>query len=149
MDNAVPAIRVLLLGASSADDARPIRDALAAAQHADVRSAESVPAAIHLISQSGWHPDLLVACQQWSHEYTSGEVVDLLRLLPITRIVCCYGPWCGSDGRSGTAWPLPCRVPLAEAAERIARELEVISGRRRSLPLTATRDETFAFDHGV
>lgn len=147
MNNAVTALRVLMLGASSGDDLRPVRDTLAAQQQADVRSAESVPAAIQLISQGGWHPDLLVACQQWSREYSPEEVVSLIRLVPVARIVCCYGPWCGSDGRSGSAWPLPCRVPMAEAAERIARELEVIAGQRRSLPLTAARDETFAFDH--
>ena len=147
MSNDLPVIRVLLLGDSSGDDMRPVRDALAAKQQADVRSAESVSAAVDLISQDGWHPDLLVACQRWSREYTRDEVVSLIRLLPIARIVCCYGPWCGSDGRSGSAWPLPCRVPVAEAAGRIAREREVVAGRRRSLPLTAARDETFAFDH--
>ncbi len=69
----------------------------------------------------------------------------MIGLYPLARLVCCYGPWCASDGRTRDIWPLAVRVPVDAAAERIRRELEVLSGRRQPLPLTASRDEDLSF----
>jgi len=43
-------------------------------------------------------------------------------------------------------WPLAVRVPAEFGARRIDLELQVLSGDRWPLPLTASRDEIFAFD---
>jgi hypothetical protein len=93
-----------------------------------------------------WFPDLVIACQHWPDEYTERDVLRLIGLFPLARIACCYGPWCQADGRRRDIWPLAVRVPVELAAERIDRELEVLAGRRRPLPLTASRDEVFLFD---
>jgi hypothetical protein len=96
-----------------------------------------------------WYPDLVVVCQHWPDEFTERDVRRLLTLSPLARLSCCYGPWCQSDGRSRDIWPLATRVPVESAAGRIARELEVLAGLRRPLPLTASRDEVFLFDTPV
>jgi hypothetical protein len=64
----------------------------------------------------------------------------------LARLICCYGPWCASDGRTRDVWPLSIRVPTALASRRIDLELEVLTGTRWPLPLTASRDEIFLFD---
>ncbi len=90
--------------------------------------------------------DLVVVCQWWPDEFTAEDVDALLGRAATARVVCCYGPWCESDGRRGTPWPAALRVPARRAAERILRELDVLAGRRTALPATASRDETAAFD---
>ncbi|HET6324955.1 MAG TPA: hypothetical protein VFG04_09665 [Planctomycetaceae bacterium] len=93
-----------------------------------------------------WHPDLVIVCQHWPDEYTAGEVRQLLAAFPLARVICCYGLWCGSDGRTRDVWPLSVRVPAEFSARRIDLELEVLTDARWPLPLTASRDEIFLFD---
>jgi hypothetical protein len=117
------------------------------ARHAgDVRIASGVAEAIAKCAAGGWHADLIIACQLWPDEYAPGDLRALLRAFPLARLVCCYGPWCASDGRTRDVWPLAVRVPAEFAARRIDLELEVLAGDRWPLPLTASRDEIFAFD---
>ncbi|HUG90751.1 MAG TPA: hypothetical protein VML55_07960 [Planctomycetaceae bacterium] len=139
--------RVLILGQGAEPDVEPIDRAVEAADaDAEIRRAGTLAEAVRLASEGAWHADLVVVCQLWSREYSEREVRALLRALPLARIVCCYGPWCESDGRSGSPWPLAARVPVREAAARIRREIDVLDGRCPPLPLTASRDEIFAFD---
>jgi len=112
----------------------------------DVRVFQNVPEVLAKSSADGWHPDLVIACQHWPDEYTANEVRQLLRGFPLARLICCYGPWCASDGRTRDVWPLSIRVSAACAPRRIDLELDVIAGTRRPLPLTASRDEIFLFD---
>jgi hypothetical protein len=88
--------------------------------------------------------DLIVVCQSWSDEYTSREVAALLSAAPLARVLCVYGHWCDSDGRTRDIWPLAVRVPAAEFETRLRRELEVLEGTLPPLPLTASRTEIFA-----
>jgi len=113
---------------------------------ADVRIAANVPDALAKSAADGWHADLVVVCQHWPDEYTAAEVRAVLRALPLARLVCCYGSWCSSDGRTRDVWPLAVRVPAEWAARRIDLELEVLAGDRWPLPLTASRDEIVLFD---
>ena len=69
-----------------------------------------------------------------------------LGAFPLARLVCGYGPWCASDGRTRDVWPLSIRVPAELAPRRVTLELEVLAGTRWPLPLTASRDEIFLFD---
>jgi hypothetical protein len=116
---------------------------------ADARFVPGVPQAGADSDGEGWFPDLVIVCQHWPDEFTDRQVRRLIGLFPLARVSCCYGPWCASDGRSREIWPLSVRVPVELAAERIRRELDVLAGRRRPLPLTASRDEVFLFDSAL
>ena len=88
--------------------------------------------------QADWFPDLVIVCQHWPDEFSEHEIHRLLARYPLARVICCYGPWCRSDGRRRDLWPFAVRVPVEEAAGRIRREREVLAGRRQPLPLTAS-----------
>jgi hypothetical protein len=120
-----------------------------ARDNCDVRIFSNVSEALAKASAIAWHPDLVIVCQQWPDEYTTAEVRRLLGAFPLARRICCYGPWCASDGRTREVWPLSSRVPAMLAARRIDLELEVLAGTRWPLPLTASRDEIFLFDPDV
>jgi hypothetical protein len=97
----------------------------------------------------GWFPELVIVCQHGPDEFPESDVHRLIGLFPLARLISCYGPWCASDGRTRDIWPLAVRVPVAAAAERVRRELDVLAGRRPPLPLTASRDEIFLFDNAL
>lgn len=138
----------LVIGDVSSTAMKPVRVCVEAlvADGADARFAADVSQLSKGTSWDGWHPDLVIVCQHWSDEYGEADVQRLLVSFPLARLVCCYGLWCESDGRTRDVWPLSVRVPARCAAERIGRELEVIVGTRAPLPLTASRDEIFLFD---
>lgn len=92
-------------------------------------------------------PVLAVVCQSTPDEFTAREVEFWLGVWPITRFVCCYGPWSDSDGRTRSAWPLPLRTPVAGAMSRLRQELDVISGTRPAPAATATREEAFGWEY--
>jgi hypothetical protein len=117
-----------------------------AREAADVRIAANVSFALAKSAADGWHADLVVVCQHGPDEYTAAEVRAVLRAFPLARLVCCYGAWCSSDGRTRDVWPLAVRVPAEWAARRIDLELEVLAGARWPLPLTAARDEIVLFE---
>jgi hypothetical protein len=112
----------------------------------DVRVFQNIAEALAKSSMDGWLPDLVIACQHWSEEYTATDVRQILGVFPLARLICCYGRWCASDGRTRDVWPLSIRVSADFAPRRIDLELEVLAGTRRPLPLTASRDEIFLFD---
>jgi hypothetical protein len=85
--------------------------------------------------------DLVVVDQQWPDEFTLSEAEALLS--ETARVVCCYGPWCDSDGRTRSVWPHAVRTPRSECREAVAREAEILHGHRPAPPLTAARDELF------
>jgi hypothetical protein len=143
-------MRILVIGECDSRDMAPVREALAAeCRGADVLRVRAIDDLQRPAAEEGWHPDLAIICQHWTREYTPADVRRLLELAPLARVMCCYGAWCASDGRNGTAWPLAVRVPVAGIAARLRRELEVLGGRRASLPLTASRDEVWLFDHDL
>ena len=98
---------------------------------------------------SGWRPELVIILQSWPDQFSADEVAELISLCPLARIVCCFGPWCDSDGRNRSIWSLGVHVPAAAFASRLEHELDLLSGSRDAgppLPLTASRTETFEFD---
>lgn len=93
-------------------------------------------------------PDLVIVCQSWPDEFSAEEVSAVLGRWPLAQWVCCYGAWCDSDGRTRTIWPISVRVPVREATSRLNRVWQVVTeSRSQPLPLTASRDEAFEFDH--
>lgn len=93
-------------------------------------------------------PDLVIVCQSWPDEFSPSEVTQALGCWPLALWICGYGAWCASDGRSRSIWPISVRVPVDEAPQRLNHLWQVLAeGRGEPLPLTASRDEAFAFDH--
>ncbi len=95
-------------------------------------------------------PDLVIVCQSWPDEFPMAEVTTALGRWPLAIWVCCYGAWCASDGRTRSIWPISVRVPVDEAENRLNHVWRVLTEQRgEPLPLTASRDEAFEFDHCV
>jgi hypothetical protein len=96
------------------------------------------------LGASGDAADLYVVCHSSPDEYSEGEVAHLLALAAAARLVCVYGRWCDSEGRTRDRWPLAVRVPAARFPSRLEYELRALSGAVAPLPLTASRGEIFA-----
>lgn len=93
-------------------------------------------------------PDVVIVCQSWPDEFSAAEVAMSLGRWPLALWVCCYGAWCASDGRTRSIWPISVRVPIDEATGRLQHVWQILTQQRgEPLPLTASRDEAFAFDH--
>lgn len=154
--------KLLLLGQTSSRELAAVA-ALVRSQAAaqELRETPDVPGLRRLVFEAHWYPDLVVALQAWSDQFSAADVRDLLAFAPLSRVLCVYGPWCDSDGRTRTSWPLAVRVPAPDAAARIARELAWLQGvgapaggavvsrvdagglAGSPLPLTASRAEVF------
>ncbi len=147
-DDSVMAPAVLILSQIRTAEMQP---ALAAIERhfpgADVRSLDDPTNVERVVTQDGWFPDLAVVLQHWPGEYTAADADRLLTLLPLARWICIRGVWCESDGRNGTAWPDAICVPARSASRRIRLERSVLDGTANALPLTASRDENFTFEH--
>jgi hypothetical protein len=88
--------------------------------------------------------DLWIVCQSWPDEFSPSEVCRIVDGCASKRLMCVYGAWCASDGRTRDTWPLASRVPVCEFAARLRSELGMIAGRTAPVPMTAARDECFA-----
>ena len=137
---------LLLLGDWSLPEAQPLLHEIR--RHDSLlqtRVAVNLSAVRRILPPDDWFPDLVVVLQTWPDQFLAAAVQQLLSQFPLARVVCCYGPWCDSDGRSfDTTWPLAVRVPLQDAGARIEQELAALcDGRPPPLPLTASRGEIF------
>lgn len=144
-------LNLLLIGRSDTAEMQPIRAFLAReVATADRRMAADLDTALRLVHAENWFPDLVVVLQNWPDEYSRRDIESLIVTLPLARIVCCYGVWCDSDGRTRALWPPAVRIPVTAATSRLRHELELLRGERCGpvLPLTAGREEIFAYDHG-
>ena len=140
---------VLLIGSNYANESREVeRVVQQVLGDCELRACNSVTAAINTIRRDDWFPDLVVVSQTWSDEFSRDEVQRLIAECAFTRMIVAYGPWCDSDGRNRSIWPLAVRMPINLLESRLKREVDVLSGRREPLPLTASRDEIFEFDRG-
>ena len=92
-------------------------------------------------------PEFVVILQNWPDEFSHADVGMFLGRWPLARWICCYGPWCESDGRTRNAWPLAVRTPRSQALERLVREAAVVRRKSPPLPVTASREEAFARDY--
>lgn len=134
--------------------------------HQRLQEAETWHAARNLYPPGRQPPELVVICQSWSDQFPAEEIHGLIAWLPFARIICCYGPWCDSDGRTRELWPLAVRISAAEAVSVVGTALRELpsagglaaavpgSGRRapggdvERLPLTASRAEIYAARYG-
>ncbi len=68
--------------------------------------------------------DVVIALQSSSDQYPVADIQRLIGQLMFSRILCCYGPWCISDGRTHDLWPVAFRVPVESAIPILVAELE-------------------------
>lgn len=93
-------------------------------------------------------PDVIIVCQSWPDEFPASDVTVAFGRWPLALWVCCYGAWCASDGRTRLIWPIGVRVPVEEAEHRLNHLWRILTEQcGEPLPLTASRDEAFEFDH--
>lgn len=139
----------LVIGDTSPAEFQPVIDLVQRHVVADSLRWATDFAAFRQTVASGWWPDLVIVLQAWPDQFSAAEVEELIALCPLARIVCCFGPWCDSDGRTRSLWPLGVRVASAACASRFEHELALLSGSHSvglPLPLTASRTEIFEFD---
>jgi hypothetical protein len=143
-----PSLNVLILGDSRPDEFQPALELVRRHVEAlSLRTAADLPAFRQITD--GWFPDFVVVLQAWPDQYSADEVYSLFSCFPLARCVCCFGPWCDSDGRTRSIWPLAVRVPAAAFASRFQKELRLMANGRDArppLPWTASRTESFEFD---
>ncbi|MCA9082925.1 MAG: hypothetical protein KDA81_02665 [Planctomycetaceae bacterium] len=89
-------------------------------------------------------PDLCIVLQSTPREYHPQDVNELIGRTLFSRVICCFGPWCESDGRNHSIWPDAFRVPVRLSASVISRELDALLRDEDTLPVTSSRDEVFA-----
>ena len=89
-------------------------------------------------------PKMTVVLQSWSDESSQSDVNQLIGRTLFQRLLCCFGPWCESDGRNRAVWPDALNVPVRLAESVIAAELHRIQSDGASIPPTSARDEVFA-----
>jgi hypothetical protein len=133
---------ILIVGDLDSADSSPIRDWLRAhAPLPDIRRAVDLRDVRRIKDAGDWLPDLVLVCQSWSDQFSAVDANALVAWFPLARLVCCHGPWCESDGRTRTQWPLAVRVPVSLAPARLDLEID--------LPLTATRADVFGATRGA
>lgn len=107
-----------------------------------------IPAAERAGLGTQLRPDLTIVLQSWSDQYPPEHVDRLIGATLYSGLLCCYGVWCESDGRSRQTWPHSTRVPLDHARTAVEREIHRIQAQRAVLPRTAARDEVFLHRNG-
>jgi hypothetical protein len=147
MNNPPPS--VLILGDTHPAEFQPVVELVHRRVAAGLLRTAIDIAAIRRTIASGWFPDILIVLQAWPDQFLAGEVEELISLCPLARLLCCFGPWCDSDGRTRSIWPLGARVPAAGFPSRFEHEVALLTDCRGAgppLPLTASRTEIFEFD---
>lgn len=110
----------------------------------DSHDVKSLADAISLVGTGELIPDLVVSYQSIPDEYSATDIDQLIGLLPLSRFVVAFSPWCESIGRTEQRWPSAWSIPLAHAAARIRLELQQLDEDSTPLPATTSRDEAFA-----
>ena len=110
----------------------------------DSHNVHLLPEAISLVQTGDFIPDLVISYQSIPDEYSADDIDQLIGLLPLSRFVVVFSPWCESIGRTEQRWPSAWSVPLAHAAARIRLELQQLADDSTPLLATTSRDEAFA-----
>lgn len=108
-----------------------------------LRSVSSLDDALAEI-KAGWFPDVVIVYQGIPDEFPQSQIDELIGLLPLTRFVVAFGPWCESIGRTEQRWPIVSCVPIQHVAVRLLREFSALENDEPATPPTASRDEAFS-----
>lgn len=88
--------------------------------------------------------DVVIILQAFSDEYSEADAGQLIGRMLFRRVLCCYGPWCLSDGRTHEIWPVVARVPVSSAWNVLKQEVRNLwNGVEGLLPMAAA-EEVFA-----
>lgn len=87
---------------------------------------------------------MTIVLQSYSDQYAGPAIDQLIGITLFQRLLCCYGPWCESDGRNRTLWPDALRIPVRLAQSVVELELPGVGAEADPIPPTAARDEIFA-----
>lgn len=90
--------------------------------------------------------DFILILQHWPDQYAAQQIESLIDRYPLSRIICCYGPWCQSAARTRADWPLVWRVSDNQFALRFAGEIQNIQRGVSPLEKTAGYDEIFEYE---
>lgn len=142
-------LRMLIIGQIDRAEAEPVRRWLSARRgDASLKYFSSLIQAFDE-KPDEWLPDLVVLMQSWPDEFSNAEIRQLGRLAPLARWVVCCGAWCQSDGRTRDNWPLAVRIPVHLANARLQAEWSLLCAETLdSIPISASREEIFGFEHG-
>lgn len=72
---------------------------------ARIETAANCPAAILNLADADHVPDVIVLAQLWPGQHLHGQLDQLHRIAPLTRILAVSGTWCEGESRSGSPWP--------------------------------------------
>jgi hypothetical protein len=85
--------------------------------------------------------DVVVVLQAFSDEYSAADAGQLIGRMLFGRVLCCYGPWCISDGRTHDIWPVVARVSVGSAWSVLQQESRNIrAGLPALLPMAAAEE---------
>ena len=88
-------------------------------------------------------PDVVLVLQSWSDQYSREDVDTLIGRMLFSRILCSYGPWCESDGRTRNYWPVALRIESRLTESVLDLELRRFHSGYPSLLPTAAAEELF------
>ncbi|MCA9033884.1 MAG: hypothetical protein KDA91_02080 [Planctomycetaceae bacterium] len=106
---------------------------------------ETIPAAIRHLKQGAPAADLTIVLQSYPEQFQRADIDQLISATIFKSLVCCFGPWCESDGRSAPHWPTTVRIPARFCPDAI---LDVVNGLSEGLePLSplASPEEVYAY----
>ncbi|MEZ6058920.1 MAG: hypothetical protein R3C19_01005 [Planctomycetaceae bacterium] len=137
-------VRVAVIGNATPSVFRPVTELLGnRTGTVDPSEFPTLTSFLSHIQHSTADVDIVVVLQSWSDEFSAFEVDALIGRTLSSRVLCCYGPWCESDGRNHHIWPEAVRVPARLARAALVAEIDACRRRDPALPVTAARDEVF------
>ena len=84
---------------------------------------------------------MVVVLQAFSDEYSAADAGELIGRMLFGRVLCCYGPWCISDGRTHDIWPVVARVSVGSAWSVLQQEgRNIRAGVPALLPMAAAEE---------
>ena len=138
-------VSVAIIGSSHASEFRGLvrqiqnsRDMQITGQFETIAEALTAGLAEHLPA------DVVVILQAYSDEYSAADAGQLIGRMLFRRVLCCYGPWCLSDGRTHEIWPVVARVSVASAWSVLQQEIRNIRAGVVALLPMAAAEEVFA-----
>ncbi len=133
---------VAIIGRSHASEFRTLvrqiqnsRDLVVVGQFDTIQEAVAAGLAERILA------DVVVVLQAFSDEYSAADAGQLIGRMLFGRVLCCYGPWCISDGRTHDIWPVVVRVSVGSAWSVLEQEVRNIrAGVPALLPMAAAEE---------
>ena len=135
---------VAIIGRSHASEFRTLvrqiqnsRDLVVVGQFDTIKEAVDAGLAERILA------DVVVVLQAFSDEYSAADAGQLIGRMLFGRVLCCYGPWCISEGRTHDIWPVVARVSVGSAWSVLEQEVRNIQAGVPALLPMAAAEEVF------